>query len=898
MADYGITTQGISWNAPTETMLKASNLSTNDYFGWSVAISGNYAIVGANNEDSSGTNQDGAATSGAAYIFELSGGSWTQKQMLKASNISTGDNFGNSVAISGNYAIVGANKEDSSGTNQGGAVNSGAAYIFERNGSGTWGIDTSYNYSTENVMLKASNISGDDNFGNSVAISGNYAIVGAIYEDSSGTTIIASSYIGAAYIFELSGGTWGIDTSYNYSTANQKLKASNISNYDEFGFSVAISGNYAIVGAYEEDSSGTNQGGASVAGAAYIFERNGSGIWGIDTSYNYSTENVMLKASNISVNDRFGYSVAISGNYAIVGAYQEDSSGIDQDVAGNSGAAYIFERDSSGAWGIDTSYNYSTETQMLKASNPSVSDYFGWSVAISGNYAIVAAYREDSSGIDQTGAIDSGAAYIFELSGGVWGNYNSSYNYSTENKMLKASNAVNSDYFGYSVAISGNYAIVGAYLEDSSGTDQTGAIGSGAAYIYQGTTSITSIQPTELTFATNTLTIQNSIDAADTDKVSFVLPADKNMPSLDVTALTGSGIISYTLKIGETLVVDGSFNATGFDLLKSVPLIATTDTTYTLTLTADAALNYTIVGTSATTNLATTDYSEEQLLAAGYTFSQLIAGGVWAVDQSMNFLKSIYTNGFIDVSGGTLRTRGPNGHLYIGGNADITGQTYLGGKLSVGTNDLSYNGNPFIHSDLSNGNFVADVSLNSFLTVPSNIIIVDGPTNNYGAYTTYSNNDGTTTFHVGKSASNVFNIVDQNNAGVYMASGSTSFTSTSDVRLKTSIVPLTSAIEKIMALKPCTYKWKTEEGKEVRPHPGFIAQETEEALPEVVHIIEHPEGHDYKGVNTTDMIPYLVKTIQEQEMQIKENQMQIKENQMQIKELHEIIRINSIQYTD
>jgi len=115
-----------------------------------------------------------------------------------------------------------------------------------------------------------------------------------------------------------------------------------------------------------------------------------------------------------------------------------------------------------------------------------------------------------------------------------------------------------------------------------------------------------------------------------------------------------------------------------------------------------------------------------------------------------------------------------------------------------------------------------------------------------------------------------------------------------------------------MALKPCTYKWKTEEEKEVRPHPGFIAQETEEALPEVVHIIEHPEGYDYKGVNTTDMIPYLVKTIQEQEMQIKENQMQIKENQMQIKEnqmqikenqmqikeLHEIIRINSIQYTD
>ena len=111
----------------------------------------------------------------------------------------------------------------------------------------------------------------------------------------------------------------------------------------------------------------------------------------------------------------------------------------------------------------------------------------------------------------------------------------------------------------------------------------------------------------------------------------------------------------------------------------------------------------------------------------------------------------------------------------------------------------------------------------------------------------------------------MFNIVDQNNAGVYMASGSTSFTSTSDIRLKTEIVPLESAIDKIMALKPCTYKWRTEEGKEVRPHPGFIAQETEEALPEVVHQIEHPAGYDYKGVNTTDMIPFLVKTLQEQQ---------------------------------
>jgi len=188
-----------------------------------------------------------------------------------------------------------------------------------------------------------------------------------------------------------------------------------------------------------------------------------------------------------------------------------------------------------------------------------------------------------------------------------------------------------------------------------------------------------------------------------------------------------------------------------------------------------------------------------------------------------------------------------------------------------------------IHGDLSYNaaadpsfNFAADVPLNSALTVPGNIIVVDGSANNYGAYTTYSNQAGTASFSVGKSASNVFNIVDQDNAGVYMASGGTTLTSTSDIRLKTDIVALESATEKIMALKPCTYKWKTEEGKDVRPHPGFIAQETKEALPEVVHKIDHPDGDDYLGVNTTDMIPYLIKMIQE--------------NQTEIDDMNEIVR--------
>ncbi len=138
------------------------------------------------------------------------------------------------------------------------------------------------------------------------------------------------------------------------------------------------------------------------AGAAYIFERNGSGVWS-QTAY--------LKASNIGVNDGFGGSVAINGNYAIVGAIDEDSNSITDptnNISLNSGAAYIFERNGSGVW---------SQTAYLKASNIDSVDWFGGSVAINGNYAIVGAISEDSNSISyHTNNTDgsSGPPYIFQ----------------------------------------------------------------------------------------------------------------------------------------------------------------------------------------------------------------------------------------------------------------------------------------------------------------------------------------------------------------------------------------------------------------------------------------------------------------------------------------------------
>jgi hypothetical protein len=214
-------------------------------------------------------------------------------------------------------------------------------------------------------------------------------------------------------------------------TETQKIQASDKEADDRFGWSVAISGDYAIVGAYLEDTGG------DAVGAAYIFKRDG-------TSW---AEQAKIQASDKEAGDRFGRSVGISGDYAIVGASHEDTGGE------NAGAAYVFKRDGT-SW---------AEQAKIQASDKQPTDEFGRSVAISGDYAIVGAYLED------TGGDKAGAAYIFKRDGTSW----------TQQAKIQASDKQTLDEFGFSVAISENYAIVGAHLED------TGGDNAGAAYIFE-----------------------------------------------------------------------------------------------------------------------------------------------------------------------------------------------------------------------------------------------------------------------------------------------------------------------------------------------------------------------------------------------------------------------------
>ncbi len=463
-----------------QTYLKASNTDADDRFGRAVAVSGDTVVVGAMQEDSSATGVNGnqadnsASFSGAAYVFVRDGGGvWSQQAYLKASNADASDLFGGSVAVSGNTVVVGAILESGNATGVNGiqadnsAEFSGAAYVFVRDGGGVW---------SQQAYLKASNTDAGDHFGCSVAVSGDKVVVGADKESSNATGVNgnrfdnSASLSGAAYVFVRDGG--GVWSQQAY------LKASNTDASDLFGFSVAISRETVVVGAFGEDSNATGVNGnrfdnsASLSGAAYVFVRDVGGIW---------SQQAYLKASNTDASDLFGDSVGVSGDTVVVGANGEDSNAVGvngnqtDNNAENSGAAYIFVRDV-GVW---------SQRAYLKASNTGAGDGFGKS-AVSGNTVVVGANGEDSNAVGVNGnqadnsASLSGAAYIFVRDVGVW----------SQQAYLKASNTDADDWFGYSVAVHGDTVVIGARIEDSNATGVGGnqadnsAIDSGAAYVF------------------------------------------------------------------------------------------------------------------------------------------------------------------------------------------------------------------------------------------------------------------------------------------------------------------------------------------------------------------------------------------------------------------------------
>jgi hypothetical protein len=260
-----------------------------DYFGRSVDVSGNLAIVGHNLASVSGKYR-----AGAAHIYELKDGQWQYQEILQPSDLKAYDFFGDSVAIDGKVALVGASNAGVPGKDH-----CGEAYIFHLE-NGKW---------IQKAKLQPLDLGANDRFGISVSISGNFAIVGA-----SNAGVPGKDHCGEAYIFHLESGKW---------VQQQKLQPLDLGVSDCFGHSVAMAGNLAIVGAPLADISGKTQ-----AGAAYIFQFQ-DGEW---KPYE------KIQATDPNNDDRFGWGVAIGNDIAIVGAYQADAPGKD-----DCGAAYMFQ---------------------------------------------------------------------------------------------------------------------------------------------------------------------------------------------------------------------------------------------------------------------------------------------------------------------------------------------------------------------------------------------------------------------------------------------------------------------------------------------------------------------------------------------------------------------------
>ena len=446
-----------SGNWEESQKLVASDLDTLAYFGWSVAIAGNYAIVGAKGEARDASGNDWLEEAGAAYVFELDGnGEWQEVEKLVASDRDSLDRFGWTVAIDGNYAVVGAYTEDHDANGNNTAGGAGSAYVFERDGNGNW---------TQMQKIVASDRGSGDRFSYSVAISGTYIIVGADMEDEDSRGKRNKTNSGSAYIFELDGsGNW---------QEVDKIVASDRAETDLFGHSVAIDGDLALIGAYSDGHSSMGN-----AGSAYFFQRNGQGQW---------KEEQKIIASDADPSGKFGECVSLDDSYAIVSSSVEHEDESGNNYLNSAGAAYLFEQDANGSW---------SEANKIVASDREAGDKFGISVSISGEQALVGAFYKDVPVTDSTAYPIAGAAYFFERE-----------DLCTSSTLAADAGSDQYTYFGYSPEECAD--LVGS---GSGGTTPY-------SYAWDGVTSTATITVCPSTSTTYTLTVTDADGCLATDEV-------------------------------------------------------------------------------------------------------------------------------------------------------------------------------------------------------------------------------------------------------------------------------------------------------------------------------------------------------------------------------------------
>ena len=329
-AVYIFTRSGATWTQ--QAKLTASDGTAGDYFGWSVAISGDTVVVGARYDD------DKASDSGSAYIFTRSGTTWTQQAKLTASDGALQDDFGGSVAISGDTVAVGAGFDDDKGHD------SGSVYVFTRTGT-IW---------TQQAKLTANDGMAEQRWAdNALAIEDNVIVVGSQSDDDKGANA------GAVYVFTRAGAMW---------SQQVKLTASDAETYDAFGFSVDISGGSIVACSLYDDDKGAS------SGSAYIFTRSGTG-W---------VQQAKIVASDGAASDGFGYSVAMYKDTVVVGAIDDDDKG------SSSGSIYVFAR---------TGNTWSQQAKLV-AKDGAAGDRLSYGLDVSGETIVAGADSDDDGGYD------------------------------------------------------------------------------------------------------------------------------------------------------------------------------------------------------------------------------------------------------------------------------------------------------------------------------------------------------------------------------------------------------------------------------------------------------------------------------------------------------------------
>jgi hypothetical protein len=483
-----------------EAFIKASNAESDDNFGSALSLAGDTLIVGALAEDSnqttitngttSGLDND-ATNSGAVYIYRRSVSEWVQESYLKAVNSEVNDQFGSSVIISGSTLAVGVRLEDSNQTtitngttasSNNSATSSGAVYVYERTGT-QW---------TQEAYVKAVNTEPSAEFGSAVSLSDNTLVVGAYQEDNNQSTITNGSTaattllygypgMGAVYVYRRVGNQWA---------QQAYIKAANARMFAYFGASISLSGDTLAVGSWGEYANQTtitngttasSDSSAVATGAVYIYRRTGV-QWG---------QEAYVKAANAEAYDRFGTSVALSGDILAVGAQREssnqtvitnDSTASADNSAYASGAVYIYRRNGT-QW---------AQEAYVKAANAASNDGFGLPVALTGNTLAVGATGEDSSQTTLTNSsaassddtlTDSGAVYVYRRTGSLW----------AQEAYLKAFSGRRRENFGQGITLSGDTLAVGS-IDDSGQTTITNgsmvstgsfARNSGAVYVFR-----------------------------------------------------------------------------------------------------------------------------------------------------------------------------------------------------------------------------------------------------------------------------------------------------------------------------------------------------------------------------------------------------------------------------